>query len=102
MGKGRKIPRRWEAGGFPADLRCASTVSSHLLTVCTSNWPGLGVLTDVPVCVVSRDVGVCAPMYVGTIPGHQLKGRNQVDFYHLALQASELLMFARVSMGTPY
>lgn len=40
-------------------------------------------------------------MHVGVIPGSQLRGRNQIDIYHLALKVSHPLIVVQVSLGTP-
>ena len=58
------------------------------LLALTSNLP-----TAVCICVYTL-------MQADRIPDYQLKGRNQIDFYHLALKVFHPLIFAWVPLRT--
>lgn len=86
-----------EAGG----QRLTKTSHTYLQVSVTCSlsaggWPQWDVSPDV--CGL-----LCVPasMQVGVIPGSQLRGRNQIDFYHVALKVSHLLIRVQVSLGTP-
>lgn len=44
---------------------------------------------------------MCVRGCVSTHPRRRNSGRNQMDFYHLALKVSHALVFFQVSLGTP-